>query len=301
MTVDELLRERYAASGPLPFSEFMRIALYAPGCGYYTRGVDVWGPRGDFYTASQIPVYGRLVRLLIEPLLAGSKQIVELGPGRGDLRAAFADLEYVGVEAGDEMPHVDGGVVFSNELWDALPVDVAVCRGDGVWMTRLVEPSGNGWRWCDGDADERGYLRHHFPHAADGDLAEVPVDMHSLVNSLGAHLHACWLVSVDYGYTSPELSQRNLGTHLSIRQHRIVQDVLARPGEQDITAHVNFDVLASELARVGFVSELKTLTQWLLELDDVAVERALQAGGHQQLQHLITHFGDRFRVLLSKK
>ncbi|MFQ3670199.1 MAG: SAM-dependent methyltransferase [Verrucomicrobiia bacterium] len=57
----ELLRDRIAHHGPLPFSEFMRHALYAPGLGYYTSAPTL-GTQGDFYTAVTIgPLFARFL------------------------------------------------------------------------------------------------------------------------------------------------------------------------------------------------------------------------------------------------
>ena len=59
----DLIRERIAAAeGWLDFAEFMQLALYAPGLGYYSAGARKFGPAGDFVTAPEIsPVFGRCI------------------------------------------------------------------------------------------------------------------------------------------------------------------------------------------------------------------------------------------------
>jgi SAM-dependent MidA family methyltransferase len=88
----ELLRERIARQGPLPFPEFMQIALYQEGRGYYARPEDPVGRDGDrdYYTApSRHPGFGLLLgRQVAECLgkIGGERlELVEAGPGSGDL------------------------------------------------------------------------------------------------------------------------------------------------------------------------------------------------------------------------
>src|SRR5690606_380092 len=81
---DEMAR----AGGSLSFAEFMQLALYAPGLGYYTAGSAKLGPGGDFVTAPEIsPVFGRVLARQAAQVLAGlpSRQVLELGAGSGAL------------------------------------------------------------------------------------------------------------------------------------------------------------------------------------------------------------------------
>ena len=117
----------------------MEVALYHPVHGYYRRGRDPFGKGGDFYTAEQIqPVFGILIAARIRELYRsmgapGDFVVVELGAGRREMAEAFAEWRYLPVDVDSgELPAEFRGVVFSNEFFDALPVDVAVFR-DGVF------------------------------------------------------------------------------------------------------------------------------------------------------------------------
>ena len=47
------IRERIDRDGPLPFSEYMEMALYEPGLGYYSAGLQKFGAEGDFLSAGK--------------------------------------------------------------------------------------------------------------------------------------------------------------------------------------------------------------------------------------------------------
>ena len=127
----ELLRDEIRRGGPVSFRRFMDAALYHPEFGYYRRPRDPFGKHGDFFTASQLqPVFGVLVAARIRQLHEedGAPEnftVVELGAGRGEMAAALSAWKYAAVESGEgALPERFRGVVFSNEFFDALPVEV---------------------------------------------------------------------------------------------------------------------------------------------------------------------------------
>jgi SAM-dependent MidA family methyltransferase len=83
------LRERIAAAGGwIPFDEYMRIALYEPGLGYYSAGAHKFGAGGDFTTAPEIsPLFGQLLAVQCAQVLEalGGGDILEPGAGTGAL------------------------------------------------------------------------------------------------------------------------------------------------------------------------------------------------------------------------
>ncbi|MDE1898637.1 MAG: SAM-dependent methyltransferase [Xanthomonadaceae bacterium] len=95
------LRERIAARGAMPFSEFMQQCLYAPGLGYYSAGAAKFGPAGDFITAPELgPLFARCIARVLAPLLPSlgvQAGILELGGGSGafaaDVLQALAELD----------------------------------------------------------------------------------------------------------------------------------------------------------------------------------------------------------------
>ncbi len=159
-----------AAGGWLPFDDFMRIALYAPGLGYYSAGTPKIGAAGDFVTAPEISaLFSRcLARQCAELLGAvGGGEVLELGAGTGRMAAdlllaldALAALpqRYAILEVSaelrerqratlsqlpaalaarvcwlDALPAVPlQGVILANEVADALPFQRFAMAADAV-------------------------------------------------------------------------------------------------------------------------------------------------------------------------
>jgi len=91
--VAALIRERIrAAGGWLSFEQFMELALYAPGLGYYSAGSVKIGPGGDFVTAPEVSdLFSRCVARQCAQVLAGSGEILELGAGTGRMAATLLE------------------------------------------------------------------------------------------------------------------------------------------------------------------------------------------------------------------
>lgn len=148
-----------AAGGAIPFREFMHMALYEPGLGYYAAGAAKFGAAGDFVTAPEIsPLYGccmaRQIAQILRTLAGGD--VLEFGAGSGRLavdvlRALAADnalpTHYRILEVSPELrarqqkliraelpehsarvawlerlPESFTGVMLANEVLDAMPV-----------------------------------------------------------------------------------------------------------------------------------------------------------------------------------
>ena len=207
--MQRLLRERIAtAGGWLPFDDYMRIALYEPGMGYYSAGAHKLGAGGDFTTAPEIsPLFGRcLARHCVEVLqVLGGGEVLELGAGSGrlafDVLTAMAEqgmlpvryriLEISAdlrerqrtllatlppelaqrVEWVDEPPRTAWhGALIANEVLDALPVKRFVQRG-GEWRELGVTVSAGSLAW--GDVPAASLLREAIsPLAMHDDMPE---------------------------------------------------------------------------------------------------------------------------------
>src|SRR5262249_1969922 len=143
---------------------------------------DPFGRDGDFFTAEQLqPVFGILIAARIRNLYRemGSPsdfRVVELGPGRGEMAEALDGLTLVPFDG--EMPSSLQGVVFSNEFFDALPVDRV------VWIAGEPRESLVGWRgdrfvWVDGNpvsGEIRDYVGRYFPDSQDRSSAELNLE-----------------------------------------------------------------------------------------------------------------------------
>jgi len=313
-----LIREEIARDGPLRFSRYMELALYHAKHGYYRRGRDPFGKSGDFYTAEQVqPVFGILVAERIRGLLRecgefGEAMVVELGAGRAEMAEAFAGFRYVPVEIGDALPQRIRGCVFSNEFFDALPVEVAICRG-GAFRELRVGWSGERFTWVEAgpvDAEMEAYIQRYTAPREDGNIVEVNREALRWMERVASRLERGLVVTIDYGYTARESARFPRGTLMSYRRHRAAEDVLQDPGERDITAHVCFTALEEHGKRCGLEPvRLETLARTLLDAGEAdAFAAALGSGDaadqtrrRLQLKTLLFGMGEPFRTLIQQK
>jgi SAM-dependent MidA family methyltransferase len=267
------------ADGWLGFDEFMALALYAPGLGYYANDLRKFGlmPGGvkgggsDFVTAPELsPRFGQtLARQVAQALQAsGTTDIWEFGAGSGALalqlldalpqleRYTIVDLsgslaarqrELLAAHSGkvhwaSELPAQMRGVVVGNEVLDAMPVKL-LCRLDGEWHERGVVL--NQGRFC--YADKRSDLRPPFDVVGTHDyVTEIHQQAEGFIATLADRLQAGAIFLLDYGFPEHEYyhPQRSMGTVMCHRGHLADGDALADVGSKDITAHVNFTGMA---------------------------------------------------------
>lgn len=153
------------------------------------------------------------------------------------------------------------GIVFGNEFLDALPF--RRWRWDKprtLWVEQGVGAGETGFQWVP-LPQNTATLVTLFPELADDELADLLPSGAIYDQSTRATewwhsaltlLEAGWLLALDYGFTTEELIARapGQGTLRAYRKHQLRSDVLANPGEQDLTGHVNF----SDLIRTGKLS-----------------------------------------------
>lgn len=311
----ELLAREIRAAGPVPFRRFMEVALYHPEHGYYRGPRDPFGKEGDFFTAEQIqPVFGILVAARIRQLFhqlgePADFTVVELGAGRAEMAEAFSAWRYVPIDIDSgALPASFRGVVFSNEFFDALPVEAVVYRG-GAFHFQLVDLDGECFVWREGpdvDAEAADYLRRWYPAPEEGRWYEVNLDALRWIERIARSLESGYMLTIDYGYTRGEAVRFPAGTLMGYRRHTARDNVLEDPGRRDITAHVNFTALEEWGEHCGLRKKnFQTLAQVLLaagEPDQFAA--ALSPGDMRrrlQLKTLLFGMGETFRVLLQAK
>jgi SAM-dependent MidA family methyltransferase len=314
--VGELLAAEIRRDGPISFRRFMEVALYHPEHGYYRRGRDPFGKEGDYFTAEQLqPVFGILIAARIRGMWheMGAPEeftVVELGAGRGEMAPHFAEWRYVPVDVdAGELPAEFAGVVFSNEFFDALPVEVAIFH-QGEYREQRVTLRGGAFAWETGSrvAEETAdYLRRYFPVPDEGRWYEIGRDAIAWMERIGRSLRRGCVLTIDYGYTRAETVRFPAGTLMGYRRHTAREDVLAQPGESDITAHVNFTALEEAGAAAGLKRDrFETLAQTLLAAGE-ADQFAEALGGaddlrrRMQLKTLLFGMGETFRVLLQRR
>lgn len=319
MPLTEIIRDEIARDGPVSFRRYMELALYHPEFGYYRRPHDPFGREGDFYTAEQVqPVFGSLVAARMEALFEdlgrpGDFTIVELGAGRAEMAQAFSEWRYLPVDlAHGSLPARLTGVVFSNEFFDALPVEVAVCRS-GAFREMRVGWGGQRFIWVEAgavSARAAEYIARYFPAREEGERVEVSLDALAWMERIAASLDRGFVFTIDYGYTRRESVRFPQGTLMSYRRHTALEDVLADPGERDITAHVPFTALEEHGRCCGLEPvRFETLARMLLDAGErgaftaalASDDAAEQSRRRLQLKTLLFGMGETFRVLLQKK
>lgn len=201
-------------------------------------------------------------------------------------------------------------IVFANEFFDAIPVEVLSLRGslcvdahDGRFLETWSPPS----------SEELEFLDRYSVHPEEGDRVEASLRAQDAMSS-ACNIDRGFLVVIDYGYTRDELlAGRHRGTVKALRQHSVSVNPYEAPGEQDITADVNFTALSAVAQEHGFeVQKLITQSQFLMGIGEanqfadafedcrLPQERAKVA---LQLKHLVTPagMGESFHVLLASK
>jgi SAM-dependent MidA family methyltransferase len=201
-------------------------------------------------------------------------------------------------------------IVFANEFFDANPVEIVSHRGslridcrDG----RFVET------WASPSAEELEFLDRYSIHPEEGERVEATLQAQREMLS-ACEIERGFVVVIDYGYTREEqLAGRHRGTVKAIRQHSASANPYEAPGEQDITADVNFTALAAVADKQGLhAQKLITQSQFLMGIGEanqfadafeecrLPQERAKVA---LQLKHLVTPagMGESFQVLIVSK
>ena len=309
----EILRD-----GPMPFRRFMDAALYHPVHGYYRRPRDPFGKDGDFYTAEQVqPVFGILMAARVRQLyreLGEPREftVVELGAGRGEMAEAFSGWRYVPVDIDSgELPARFTGVVFSNEFFDALPVEAAICR-QGRFHRQCVAWEDGGFRWRTGGevpAEVDRYLRRYFPSPEEDRWYEANLAALDWIRRIGRALEGGYVLTIDYGYTRAESIRFPAETLMGYRRHTARERVLEDPGEADITAHVNFTAIEESGLEAGLRTvSFGSLARMLLDAGEpdrfaaaLGADPAAALRRRMQLKTLLFGMGETFRVLVQSK
>jgi SAM-dependent MidA family methyltransferase len=202
-------------------------------------------------------------------------------------------------------------IVFANEFFDALPVEVLSSQGE----LRISENDGRLLEtWHSPSAEALEFLDHYGVHPEAGERIEAPLIAQRYMSQIAGAIKRGFIIAIDYGYTRPEqLAGRYRGTIVAYRQHSMSANPFEAPGEQDITAHVNFTALGAAAEERGMqVQPLHTQSQFLLGIGEHnrfadAFEECRLPQEHAkvalQLKHLITPegMGESFHVLLASK
>jgi SAM-dependent MidA family methyltransferase len=247
------------------FARYMELAMYHPTAGYYTRDFKRVGrdEKADFFTATSFnPVFGELVVSAAVKLLApaepGSFDFVEIGaePSGGilrDLPHPFAS--YRTISLGQPFTLPANAVVFSNELFDAQPFHRIVWR-DGRWQELGVALHGRHLREVALPelTAELAVYADRLPNKAEENYhIDLPLRTVPLLERIIGQKWTGLFLAFDYGKYWQELAENiPSGTARTYHRQKMGNDLLARPGKQDLTCHICWDWLEDGLARAGF-------------------------------------------------
>jgi len=282
------IRRRIMAGGPMPVAEYMALCLSDPEYGYYTTR-DPLGSRGDFITAPEVSqMFGEMIGLWMAALwkqmgAPENLRIVELGPGRGTmlkdaLRAAkvlpgFREaivihlveispaleaqqqhtLEPLGTPTywHPSLADVPPGpaIVVANEFFDALPITQAV-KAEHGWHERQIEIDSAGRLAFTIAPEPISHFDLLLPpplrSAPDGSIFEWRTDNVALELGKRVARDGGGALVIDYGH-----AQSAVGNTLQAVGRHSFADALSAPGSVDLTAHVDFQALATAVEGMG--------------------------------------------------
>lgn len=289
-----------AGGGAISFARYMELALYAPGLGYYSAGARKFGADGDFVTAPELGgAFAQCIADALAPVLAqldGETMWLEIGGGSGAFaEAALLHLVDIGAlptiyailepsadlrerqqtrlraalspELFARCQWLDGppeqpwrGVLFANEVLDALPTPRFVVRGGEIYEEFVVVDGDGNFLRVDQPAD--ALLHSAVRHVErdidapfdDGYRSEILPQLPYWIQAIGGLLSDGAMLFVDYGYPRREyyLPERRDGTLVCHYRHRAHGDPFFLPGLQDLTAFVDFTALAEAGVNAGF-------------------------------------------------
>jgi SAM-dependent MidA family methyltransferase len=331
----ELRTRIVRAGGWLAFDDYMDCVLYAPGLGYYSAGATKFGAGGDFVTAPEISdLFARaFARQFADVLAVTGGGVLEAGPGSGRFaRVVLGELGILGHgdapysllevsadlrerqrdEIGrngvalalarwlDRPPAGHVGVIFANELLDALPCDrfrisggrpqrlgVALGADGPHWAQRAPDPNDPAdAAWL---AEVEWLLQGVAAELPEGYCGELSPRTAAWVRELGSVLERGVVILVDYGlprrhYYHPQRLAGTLRCHFRQRAH---DDPFLNPGLTDVTAWVDFTRIAEAAEEAGLeVAAFATQAAFLLSLGIESLADEQVAGGPRWLAQM---------------
>jgi SAM-dependent MidA family methyltransferase len=307
--VPAVLKRLIRETGPIPLSQYMGES----NARYYASR-DPLGEQGDFITAPEITqVFGELIGVWFADLwsrMTRRKHIhfVELGPGRGTLakdalRAGAAQgfapkVHFVETSATlraiqreafpDCIHHHDIStlpddaplLIVANEFFDALPVQHLIRSTDG-WYPRMVGLEEDAFTFVTGKERMDHLVPPSWVTASQGTLIETSPAAVALMTEIARRLkeQGGAALIIDYGHE--EL--RSGSTLQALKSHKKV-DVFAHPGDADLTAHVDFELLKLVAEQSGAdVMGLQYQGEWLLQMGiDTRMEALIRRAPYER-------------------
>lgn len=281
-----ILKDKIKKEGPLRLDRFIDLALYHPEFGYY-RTTHPVGKEGDFVTSPEIcSLFGELIGLFFldyweqseSPL---SVKLIELGPGKGTLAKdiltafkrrpqIFEGLTIHLVEVSESLTALqkdllkgftnvywhtsledvpDGfSLIIGNEFFDALPIRQFLFKNK--WLERYVTFENE--RDCLSFTEKETSYPFASISETQGRIIEISEASQSYADIIGKRLkeHNGIGLFIDYGTERIPWG----GDSLQAMKHHQYVDILAEPGQADITHHVDFFSLKQQFQKYGLIT-----------------------------------------------
>jgi len=283
MPVQDLIIDTIRTRGPLSFHDFMEMALYHPGQGYYAAPRDAIGEAGDFYTSPYLSdLFGEIIAGQLEEMWVALDRrpftIVECGAGTGLLcrdilrrlrlnRYLFDHLQYIIIEKSEWMHKKERSLLaaegvlpktrWASSLREVPPINGCILSNElmdnfavhqVVMAEELMEvfvSYDNGWTEMLRPASYplKNYLREFGITLPKSFRAEINLEATEWIRDAAAALASGFVLTIDYGQCAADLYSRKTGTLACYHRHHVAHCPYEHIGEQDITTHVNFSAL----------------------------------------------------------
>ena len=299
MQIETKIKDLIKKSGPISLSRYMEICLWDDENGYYTSNRVIGGDGGDFITSPEISqTFGELIGLwalnFYQQFINKERLfLTELGSGRGILlKDAIRtickatnnkiDLDITILEKSEQLITLqkknlenknvrwisdikglssEPQIIIANEFFDALPINQYVRNNEGWYEKKVTTKNGklcftlDNKIWVPSDSV--------FLDFKIGDTLEYSEQAISIFSNICNHLIQCdgILLVVDYGNLS------GVGDTLqAVNKHKF-KSVLEKPGQNDLSSHVNFKLLKEIAGKKNlYVSPVREQRNFLLEL-----------------------------------
>jgi SAM-dependent MidA family methyltransferase len=269
--------------GLISFADYMNLALYAPGLGYYVSGAQKFNVGGDFTTAPEISsLFSECLAKQCQqilPLITPKAKILEFGAGTGRMAADILQYldkkkmlpeHYYILELSPELkkrqkqtmtdrcPHLlpkthwlnsvpdeFSGIILANEVLDAMPVERFQIKENNIDTVMVAEKEGVLSETLSTAKEPEILELFHSKSWPDLYTSEINLNIYPWIKSLSKCLKQGVVLLIDYGFSAQEYyhPQRTTGTLMCHYQHHAHHDPFRYPGLQDITAHVNFSAV----------------------------------------------------------
>lgn len=288
MLLENLIIQKIQQDGPISFHDYMEMALYYPGLGYYTSPQEKFGKEGDYYTSPIISsMYGEMLGKQLEEMWnllgKGAFTIVEYGAGTGALAGdiliylkkneeLYTNLQYIIIEKSESLRKVQqhlpvekvrwinnikeingfSGCVLSNEVLDNFAVHSVVMQDELMEVFVNYEDE---FREIlkPASPELKHYLSDQNITLPQNYRTEINLEAITWIKDIAESMQKGFVITVDYGYPAAEYysEKRKLGTLACYYKHTVTEEYYKNIGKQDITAHVNFTALVIFGKRYG--------------------------------------------------